>query len=493
MTFNGTTVFPFRPNFISPKAGELDDFTYESTGIGKFTPWKPTSGPRRTITYPFLLETAAQIKQFRLFVNFTRGAQRGFWLPLYLGDYRLTADALAGATELTVEKVNLASTITSFAQFGCLALVTMDGLECHNIATVIASGAIETITLDEPLEADVVSNDTVCCGLIMARFDREPIEFKHDSDGIATVEQTFIECPQEYEEPHLGSAPVLLYRFTRSGTEWLYAGWGVDVTADSVVWTAADITNNAIRSGQDFLSDAVDLTIATDDATHPLRYYKDRTAMEQTTVEIRRLDMDGVGTTSTLLHKGTVENAEFPGKGIINCSLSSIFRVGENQAPRPEHTRLCQHRLFDPGCTKVADDYLITGTVVAITDDYVQVAEFATEATTQADPNWFALGRVKIGTETRLITGQDTDKVYINAPFNEPVAPSDAVSGWPGCDKRIFGGCTKFANTDNFLGFPFSPNSNAQFEALTTPKPKGGKKSSDDASTEESPLVYNAP
>ncbi len=493
MTFNDTTVFPFRPNFISPKAGELDDFTYESVGVGKFTPWKPTSGPRRTITYPFLLETPAQIKQFRLFANFTRGAQRGFWLPLYLGDYRLTADAAEGASVLVIEKINLDSTIASFAQFACLALVTREGLECHNIATVIASGVIETITLSEPLEADVEANVTVCCGLLMARFDHEPIEYKYISNGIATVDQTFIECPQEYVTPHLGSAPALLYRFTRAGTEWLYAGWGVDVDADTFTWPAADITNRAIRSGMDFLSDAVELTIGTDDATHPLRYYKDRTAMEQTVVEIRRLDLDGVGTTSTLLHKGTVENVEFPGKGVITCNLSSIFRIGENQAPRPEHTRLCQHRLFDPGCALSADDFLITGTVVTITDAYVQVTEFATEASAQSDPNWFALGRVKIGNETRLITGQSTDKVYINAPFNEPVSPSDAVSGWPGCDKRIFGGCTKFNNVPNFLGFPFSPNSNAQFEALTTPKPKGGKKSSADASTEDSPLVYNPP
>ncbi len=98
-----------------------------------------------------------------------------------------------------------------------------------------------------------------------------------------------------------------------------------------------------------------------------------------------------------------------------------------------------------------------------------------------------------IGTETRLVTGQNADKLYINAPFNATIAAGTSASARPGCDKRINGGCAKFGNQANFLGFPYTPNSNPQYEALVTPKAKAGKKDAGTASTDPVVIPYNAP
>jgi hypothetical protein len=125
----------------------------------------------------------------------------------------------------------------------------------------------------------------------------------------------------------------------------------------------------------------------------------------------------------------------------------------------------------------VRADFTTTGTITALTDDYVEAAEFAAKETAESDPVWFALGVVRVGNETRLATGTNgAGRLYLNFPFRSAIV-GDTITAEAGCSKRI-GVCTgKFNNLVNFLGFPYVPNTNPQFEALSQPKAGGGKKS----------------
>ena len=125
-----------------------------------------------------------------------------------------------------------------------------------------------------------------------------------------------------------------------------------------------------------------------------------------------------------------------------------------------------------------AEDFSTSGAITAIDSSatpYIEAAEFGAKATLTGEPNWFALGRVTVGNETRLCVGANGNRLWLNAPFRSASIGNQATA-FAGCDKRAETCVSKFDNLDNFLGFPYIPNRHPQFEALQAPKPKGGKK-----------------
>ena len=119
-----------------------------------------------------------------------------------------------------------------------------------------------------------------------------------------------------------------------------------------------------------------------------------------------------------------------------------------------------------------------TGTltlVVGGANPHVEGAAIGTKQTTESDTDWFSLGRIKVGTEQRLVVGSISGRLYINAPFVDASA-TDAFDAYPGDDKRIDTCANKFANVDRFRGLAYLPNSEPQFDALKVPKKEAGKK-----------------
>jgi hypothetical protein len=114
-------------------------------------------------------------------------------------------------------------------------------------------------------------------------------------------------------------------------------------------------------------------------------------------------------------------------------------------------------------------------TLTDVQPTFVEAAAFGTAATAHTDPNWFALGRVTVGNEVRMVVGQDATKLYIDEPFYA-AAIGAAAAAKPGCDKRVFTCFNKFNNLDNTVQFPYLPSRNPQFEALLLPQTTGGKK-----------------
>jgi hypothetical protein len=84
-------------------------------------------------------------------------------------------------------------------------------------------------------------------------------------------ELKFVEVPVEYpgtaegsfglETVHYGTRPVFLYRLTDGTTTLRLADYGVDVTAASLTWEAADISHDGLSSSWDMLGDDVRVTL----------------------------------------------------------------------------------------------------------------------------------------------------------------------------------------------------------------------------------------
>lgn len=272
------------------------------------------------------------------------------------------------------------------------------------------------------------------------------------------------------------AAPIFLYLIERDGYAWRYAGWGIDLEVAGETWEAADIAHGGLTVGGEILGDGPMLEVGTDDQDHPLRAYIDR-FKKPATVTIYEVDASVLSFSNPYFIGETMGSVKFGKGGKISVQLSSVLRIGERNGPRIQIQRTCNHNVYDAGCGLNAALFTTVGSVDAISTSpaYVDASEFGAKATAESEPQWFALGKVICGDETRFCVGQDGDRLYLNAPFKE-ASVSDSISAVAGCDKRINSGCAKLANTDNFLGFPYLPNTNPQFEALRAPEPTGGKK-----------------
>ena len=490
MTFRGIQVFDVFPHFDSIEAGQLDDLSFAAGSFGIATPWRPTSGIKRTVTLPVALQGLAEIGDLREFFDAHRGRQKPFWLPSWVNDFVLMADAVATDTEITVEAHGFSEKFALGNQFKFIALVTRAGkLECYGVTAVDDTGADDVLTLSRGLDTDLVADDTVCCPLLIARASEDDLDYEYLSGDVISGTIGFTELTQEYPAPeesssaldsaHFGTRPVYLYRITDGVTTLRYADYGVDVTAASLVWTAADLSHDPLESSWDMLGDAVNITLRTDDPDHPLRVYLNDYNLANFSAEIFEADMDDLGALDLAEpdHIGRIEAVEFGDQGEIKLEVSSLFRLNEREIPAMRMQRTCNWRTFQGGCGAVQATFTTAGTITAIEDDpaFVEATEFGAKATAESDPNWFALGMVTVGTERRLCTGQDGDRLYLNLPFVS-AAVSDAVSAVAGDDKRV-GTCnTKFGQLANHSGAFALPNENPQIEPLKTPAATGGKK-----------------
>jgi hypothetical protein len=208
-----------------------------------------------------------------------------------------------------------------------------------------------------------------------------------------------------------------------------------------------------------------------------LRQLLDSSFVVPTTIDIYEADADATSLPPTPIYKGRIAGAEFQTKGEIIGKVTSLLKIGEIDAPQALSERTCVHETYDGFCTLSALAFTTTGNIDAKSTNppWIEANEFGDKATLEADPNWFTLGLVTVGSEQRFCTKQVGNRLYLNVPFKFANV-GDPASALAGDDKRIETCNAKFSNVINHLGFKYMPNKNVQFEALTTPKPSGGKK-----------------
>jgi hypothetical protein len=473
----GRTVWDWYPDWSVQQIehGQLDDFSYDAR-VG----WKPTTKPKRTLALPFLF-TRSEAHEVRTYVARLDGRRKGFWVPTWQTDFELVQNESIAAATITIKNVGLGLKKTFSSQFDRLALITADKQEYYRIMSVEVDGDTEILTLDHPLASDLVARATICCGLLFARLADDNTQYEYIAGDVVRVLFRFVELPQEYgpiTTPHEGTKPVYLYRFTRGALTWRYTNWPVNLTIDGEAWLAAEIEHDDSKADVEFTSDPMMLTLTTDDAGHPIRRLLASGLIETSELEIFECDADDLTPDfSAPVYSGEVGETRFQAKGQIDIEILPSARAGNLAGPTVQIQRVCNLNTYDDYCSLDAEDFTTTGTITSISASgpSVDASEFGAKATLEGDPNWFALGKVTCGSETRLCVGQVGDRLYLNAPFQSAAVGAE-ISALAGDDHRASTCSGKFDNILNFLGFHLIPNSHPQFEALTIPQPKGGKK-----------------
>lgn len=154
---------------------------------------------------------------------------------------------------------------------------------------------------------------------------------------------------------------------------------------------------------------------------------------------------------------GRVLNAEWRGSEVeLNCepAYTSLQRTGL----RRMYQRTCTHVLYGTDCKVSSVAYRVTGSVLAVSGNTVSVA--AAASFSDGHFAWgYATWASGLVTEKRMITAHAGTTVTL-ASTPSGLAVGAPVMLYPGCDHSLATCATKFANADNFGGFPFIPSKN---------------------------------
>lgn len=167
------------------------------------------------------------------------------------------------------------------------------------------------------------------------------------------------------------------------------------------------------------------------------------------------LKLTPIGTVNVFY--GRVAEIDF-GRSAVVVNMNDPRELLDVQMPRNLYSAQCRYTLFDAGCTLNRDDFdssaLITG---------VPGLEVLTTSVVAAD-DYFSLGYALFTSGrnaglTQMIRQSTAENGMISliAPMPFSVQVGDALTLYPGCDKLLTTCGNKFANADNFGGFPFIP------------------------------------
>lgn len=477
MNYRSKLVFDFRPNFSGEVAhGVLDDHSYDAPNGGVAVPWKITSGPKRTLALPFLLDDFADMKAMRGFFSGRDGRRRGFWIPTWLTDYVPVQDEAAGSLTITVKNIGLGTKLAFGVQFRHVALITWGKMEFYRIdGQAIDGNGNEELTLDRVLDTALDASATVCCGAIFARLADDEVSYAYLAGNVAKIDLKFVELPKETEGTEvLGTKPAFLYIISQGSNVWRFTNFPTPIIIDGVTYNASAIEHDDITEDIEFAGDTFSLNVATDDDAHPIRNFLDQSFIQESTLDIYKVDVEALpAALPATTYKGRIESAGFGDKGSIVVNCSTLLRMTEIEVPQAMTERTCVHRTYDGFCALNAALFTTTDNITtfnSLNPPYIEAAAFATQP-----DDYFSLGLVTIAGQQRFCTKHTGTRLYLNAPFRN-IAIGNSASALAGDDRRIDTCLAKFNNVANFLGFPYMPNKNPQFEQLTAPKPAGGKK-----------------
>ena len=115
----------------------------------------------------------------------------------------------------------------------------------------------------------------------------------------------------------------------------------------------------------------------------------------------------------------------------------------------------CNNSLFDSVCKVDRAEREVLAIVTVDNSDLVS-STFALYP-----DNYFTMGHTQKSDDIRLITNHVGDRITLQIPFPQSTLETgDQISAWPGCKKDAETCITKFNNFENFVGFPYIPNSN---------------------------------
>lgn len=254
-----------------------------------------------------------------------------------------------------------------------------------------------------------------------------------------------------------GGSPVELYEFEVNGVTYRYTSG-----RESYNWNTKDYEPVVMERGE--LSDTGELPKNDLEIHVPrdfpvaefFRVSPPTNVVTARLIEVHRSDGVQEGIVKWV---GRILSVNWQGvEAVLYCEndYTSLKRPGL----RRSYSRQCPHVLYGAvGCRLNADDFAETATLTAVSGTELQATEFDAQPDGFFDGGYVEWERSPGIFDRRAIRSHVGAVITVTHSFSDlPVGA--VVKAFPGCD-HTFATCqSKFANTDNFGGFPNIPKQN---------------------------------
>lgn len=255
-----------------------------------------------------------------------------------------------------------------------------------------------------------------------------------------------------------GQRPFYLYRFKRGTVETLFTSMPNNLTrvvsgVTGSVWQASAISHSRIPYSSDSARSEFPITFPLSD--NFARAFLAPVGLQTTTVRIWKGFLNDTDAELVVQYNGTVLAAQPRESGTIELTcmgdISGLRRKGLTAVLQ----RPCRHALYHDGCGVSLAAKQTAATITAITVDGLTLTVSAASA--QAD-GYYAGGVFQFAGVQEMIASHTGSTLRLAAPVPGLLSAFTGSLGCliaPGCN-LIRDTCnTRFANLDNFGGFPF--------------------------------------
>jgi uncharacterized phage protein (TIGR02218 family) len=259
------------------------------------------------------------------------------------------------------------------------------------------------------------------------------------------------------ERSQSGSQPIELYEFTYQGNHLRYTSADRDITISGVTYTHEPINRSNVQEGGDIAKQDCQLNCRSDfDVSELFNPYPPDDVIG---LVIKRVQLSALSPDQeAVLWIGRVLSASWP-QGQSQLTCQSTYTALKTAGLRRIYSRNCPHVLYGAMCKAN-----ILAFQQAMTLDN-QVGNVLNAANLSSHPDgWWAGGKVSWEAAPGLVLRRGIKNhvgTHIEVTYPFPNIPAGAaITVAPGCD-HTFPTCdSKFANTDNYGGFPFMTQKN---------------------------------
>jgi len=252
-------------------------------------------------------------------------------------------------------------------------------------------------------------------------------------------------------------SPVEIYDFALGNETFRFTSGEEEVVVETNTYVPLEISRSVMVISQEFESNVMTLTVPA--ATPLVRKYIEVVPGQRGILTIRRLhrtDNDGEFIT---IFKGIIRSVSFTMVGLTaEIVVQPLTSALSRSVPRFVYSGVCNHILYDTGCTVSQNSYRFIGEVGLVSGNVYTVTNLSV-----GRPNGWATGGFVYdanGIDYRLILDHVGDQITLLLPFQSTVGTGSQVQVFAGCDHSISTCGSKFNNVTNFGGFPFVPRDN---------------------------------
>ncbi|HET7552202.1 MAG TPA: phage BR0599 family protein [Gemmatimonadaceae bacterium] len=258
-----------------------------------------------------------------------------------------------------------------------------------------------------------------------------------------------------------GGKPAELYVFTRGASVWRYTSANDEIVVDAGpfigTYIPVTISRSRFQQNEETTNNAVDVSIARSTAVAQL-FQGDRFLAGTLGIQIARFNrLDTPRPELILQFSGEAAATATGESGTLLLHCTSEQAVFERSILKDRFQPLCNHFVFDSGCTLAAAAFKVTAAVAALSMRGTTLT--IPDAALKPD-GYYAFGYcVAPDGRPLAIIDHVGDQVTIIRPFPEgTIQPgSTSVDLYPGCDRKYETCHDKFNNVINFYAFDTIP------------------------------------